>query len=413
MTIAIMDTKNQTFQEIMGNGHKYSVPAYQRDYSWDKEQWEDLWADIQAVFDSDQQHYMGYVVLQSGPDKEYKIIDGQQRLTTLSLIILAALRRIQELIDEGNDVEGNQTRQEVIRSKYIGAIDSVSLQTENKLTLNRNNNTSFRQISSDLKGLLKRKLKRTNRLMSDAFDFFYKNFNKKTSKEIATFIEKMTDAMLFTKITVNDELNAYKVFETLNSRGVQLSTPDLLKNYLFSIITQKDDVASNVIDQLDEDWSGIVEQLGKEDFTNFLRTDWNSKYTHTTKNELFRKIRDKFKNKSDAWQYFNSLKKNAPIYAVLKNPEEEFWREEHDGAYKEVKNYLATLSTFNIKQPYNVLLVAFDKFSPAEFCKLCKYIECLSFRYNIIGNQSPQVQENIYNKIAKEIYSGGYTRASQ
>lgn len=94
------DTSNKSFSEIIGNGKQYTVPKYQRDYSWDSEQWEDLWEDILEIHNQDKQdreeHYMGYLVLQRSDIDQYTIIDGQQRITTLSLLILAALQILQK-----------------------------------------------------------------------------------------------------------------------------------------------------------------------------------------------------------------------------------------------------------------------------------------------------------------------------
>ena len=79
-------TENDTLRKLLGNGFFYQVPRFQRAYSWELEQWEDLWADIKLVLldPEETSHYMGYLVLQSGGDKYFTIIDGQQRLTLLS-----------------------------------------------------------------------------------------------------------------------------------------------------------------------------------------------------------------------------------------------------------------------------------------------------------------------------------------
>ena len=83
------DTANKTFREIMANGLKYTVPKFQRDYSWKEEQWNDLWDDIISVIDQeDEEHYMGYLVLQMKSNELFSIIDGQQRITTITLEVL-------------------------------------------------------------------------------------------------------------------------------------------------------------------------------------------------------------------------------------------------------------------------------------------------------------------------------------
>jgi uncharacterized protein with ParB-like and HNH nuclease domain len=68
----------------MGNGLTYSVPRFQRDYSWTEDEWEDLWRDIQEVIEAGGKaaHYVGYLVFQTQDQKTFDVIDGQQRLTT-------------------------------------------------------------------------------------------------------------------------------------------------------------------------------------------------------------------------------------------------------------------------------------------------------------------------------------------
>ena len=93
-------TENNTFRKLIGNGLTYRIPRFQRDYSWTNEEWEDLWMDLLGTLKSDGEmaHYMGYLVLQSADDKTFDVIDGQQRLTTISIIVLAILKNIQRLI---------------------------------------------------------------------------------------------------------------------------------------------------------------------------------------------------------------------------------------------------------------------------------------------------------------------------
>ncbi|MBM5782370.1 MAG: DUF262 domain-containing protein [Pelagibacterales bacterium] len=239
------NTSNESFRKIIGNGITYVVPKFQRDYSWDSEQWEDLWQDIVEQLEEknseDQSHYMGYLVLQSVNDKEFKIIDGQQRITTLMILILAALENINRLIEMGSDVDknNNKMRLETLKSTYIGFTDPVSLITKPKLRLNKNNQSYFRSLCTLGSHIQQTKIKGSERLLLKAKKFFEKkienSYFSNDGEGIARFIDKMSDILFFTSITVSSDLNAYKVFETLNARGVKLSTPDLIKNHLFSM----------------------------------------------------------------------------------------------------------------------------------------------------------------------------------
>ena len=104
----IQNTSTNNFSTIIGNNKRFMVPKFQRDYSWDSEQWDDLWQDVETMISDEDDHYMGYLVLQTEDDKNYLIIDGQQRFTTVTILILAAIKCIKNFVEGGIDVEDNQ-----------------------------------------------------------------------------------------------------------------------------------------------------------------------------------------------------------------------------------------------------------------------------------------------------------------
>ncbi len=137
MTAIHFNTVNQTYRQLLGNGLSYRVPRFQRDYSWSQDEWDDLWQDIHGVLlpTGEPAHYMGYLVLQTSDNKAFDVIDGQQRLTTLSVLVLAVLRVLQDFVEEGVEPENNRRRIEQLRSSYIGYLDPVTLVAQSKLTL--------------------------------------------------------------------------------------------------------------------------------------------------------------------------------------------------------------------------------------------------------------------------------------
>ncbi|SJM95692.1 conserved hypothetical protein [Crenothrix polyspora] len=217
--------------------------------------------------------------------------------------------------------------------------------------------------------------------------------------------------MIFTKIVVQDDLNAYKVFETLNARGVQLSTPDLLKNYIFSVVTKNNDVSDHELNELDESWSEIVSQLGESNFTDFIRYHHNFQATLVTKKDLFASVRKIVNTPEKAYDYLHSLSQYAPVYASLLNPYDDWWGNQ-DVVYRGAKKYLEGFELFNIKQPFTVLMVAFHQFSPEEFVSLARYIYILAIRYNVICHLSPNEQDSAYNQLAIKINATEFQRAS-
>ncbi len=406
----LMEPANQTFSELLSNGVKYTVPHFQRDYSWEQEQWEDLWADIEGL-DQEGFHYMGYIVLQRKNQHHFEVIDGQQRMVTLSLLILATMQKIQNLIDDHQDAENNQQRLQEIVARYIGSKDLVSLRVSSRLTLNRNNGRFYKDICSNLCAPQNRGITTTNNLLKQAFEFFCDKNLGNNGEEIAEFINRFSSRLIFTKIVVQDSLNAYKVFETLNARGVQLSTPDLLKNYIFSVVTQNDDVANEKLDDLDETWSDILTQLGNNDFTDFVRYLHNSHEPLVSKKELFKSVRRLYTTPEQAYSYLQSLTESAPVYASLSRPYDEWWQQQN-GQYQDAIHFLEGLKLFGIRQPYTILMAAFGKFSPDEFVRTLRCLYCLSIRYNVICGYSPNEQERRYNNIAIQISNGKYQRTS-
>lgn len=408
----MMEPSNCSFQQLLSHGTFYFAPRFQRDYAWQLEQWEDLWADIQNL-EQEGFHYIGYIVLQRKEQNSFDIIDGQQRLVTLSLLVLAALKRLQDFIDAGVEAADNQERLEEIRRLFIGNKDTITLRTENKLHLNRNNDRYFKAISAELAIPTRRGITSTNKLLQKCFEFFYERLNLASGSAIAAKINQISQGMMFTKIVVNDDLNAYKVFETLNARGVQLSTPDLIKNYIFSVITQNNDVFGEELDELDIQWGEIIEQLGELNFTEFVRYHHHMGSPLSTKKNLFKSIRDLIKTPAEAREYLKSLTAYAAVYGALLNPYDEFWRDKYQGEQlKTLQRLLDSFKLFNIKQPFSILMVAYFKFEDKEFLLLAKYLFNISIRYNVVGKDSTNVQEAINNRLSMAVFAGEITRAS-
>ncbi len=402
MAITNFNTSNQTFRKLMGNGQIYRVPPFQRDYSWTETEWEDLWQDIIGMTEpeGEQGHYMGYLVLQSSDERKHDIIDGQQRMTTLTLIVLAVLGNLNRLVEQNIDADDNKTRIDELRKTYVGYLDPVTLISTSKLTLNRHNDRYYQTYILPLAHLPKRNLKASEHLMRKGFEWFEERVRGRfeggaSGADLARFIDIVADRLFFTVISVTDELNAFKVFETLNARGVRLSSTDLLKNYLFSAVHSPGE-HENEMRALEEQWESIIDKLGSENVPDFLRVFWNSHKPFTRHSGLFKKIRGSVKSKQDVFDLLRDMDRDADIYAALGTPEDEMWT-------KEQGKYIAELAMFNIRQPYSLLLVAKRTLDDAEFTRVLRACSIISFRYNVIGNLSPNEQELIYNSAAEKI----------
>ncbi|MFO0477957.1 MAG: DUF262 domain-containing protein [Bacteroidota bacterium] len=398
----IQGTSNKTYRQLMGNGLRYEIPKFQRDYTWEAEHWDDLWQDIRALItNEDNEHYMGYLVLQTSNNKEFQIIDGQQRLTTMSLLILSTLKCLKELVDSGIDADNNHKRKDSLLNSYIGYIDPVTLISNNKLKLNRNSDDYYKQHLVLLKELPLRNTNTSEKHMRECFNWYYDRIKKefKTGESLAAFIDNIVDKLFFTVIEVTYQLNAFKVFETLNARGVQLSSSDLLKNYLFSVVDETKPHISE-IEELENIWSKIVGKLGEQKFEDYLRYYWNSINKSVGKKNLFKTIKGNIKSKDQVFELIRNLNDTADIYLAIQNPEDEFWKDK-----PEIRKSLKELRLFQIRQTNSLFLSALRNLEIENFQKLAKICSVISFRYNIIGGLNPNAQEDVYNTVALKIAS--------
>lgn len=239
--------------------------------------------------------------------------------------------------------------------------------------------------------------------MRKAYDWFYDQVRKRFASnqkgaELAQFIDSLSDKLFFTVITVNDELNAYKVFETLNARGVKLSSTDLLKNYLFSVVhSQGGD--EHDLREIEDQWERLVEVIGNESLPDFLRAYWNSKNRFVRHAELFKRVRDRITGKKDVFELIRDVELYAQVYAALPHPEDSLWNNGQS-------EYIRYLRMFNVRQLYPLLLAGYQQLVSDDFARLLRSCCVISFRYNVIGNLATNEQERVYNRVAVQLSSG-------
>ena len=401
-----MTPSTSSLSSLLGNGVTFKVPVFQRDYSWKVDNWTDLWEDIKILLNTGKDHYMGAVVLQKVGEKQFLVIDGQQRFTTLSLLALAAINKIQDLINAGLEAENNTERISELRRGFLGQKDPASLHYSSKLFLNENNDPFYqRNLLQLIAPQNERTLIDSDRLLWQGFRFFYEKIGEllpnATGVELATFLSKsIGDKTMFIKIEVEDELSAYTLFETLNYRGVDLTVTDLLKNYLFSLITPADlRIAKDI-------WKKIATGIGIDRFPIFLRHFWISRKQLVRQEQLFKTIRAEVKSNQQVFDLLNDLDRYSEIYLALQDPYHVYWQ----GDRERIKR-IREMKLFGVKQQLPLLMVANEKLSAQEFDRVLKVISIISFRYNVIGSRQANRMEELYNNVSQKIFNSTTTTA--
>ncbi len=406
----LLDTDAVTLNDLFTNGRRFIVPEFQRDYSWKEEQWDDLWTDVLAIRNQDKFHYMGAIVLQDHRDKSYSVIDGQQRLATLSVAALATIKRIQDLIDAEIEVEANAERVKRLTEQYVGEKDAVSLRYSNKLKLNENNEDFYRSFLVQLREPINRhRLPASNKLLWSAFEYFYQRIKETLGENpsgeiLADFLQnQIAEKLLFIQIVVETDLDAYVVFETLNARGIELTVSDLLKNYLLSLTSQSEEDKRQAKDQ----WRRIIQITDLDGFPAFLRYYWNSRYDFVRKDSLFKALRGSVTTAEHTFNLLDDLERHAGIYAALKNPNDDLWQ-----GNREIRNRIAELKLFGVTQPYPLLLAAYFKMH-GDFENILRFCSVIAFRYNVVSGLNPNKQEQAFHQAAKRVFNGTIVNSSQ
>ena len=363
----ILNTRTINYLELIGNGRSYRVPPYQRDYSWSEEEWEDLWNDIiELQPDPATVHYMGALVVEGSNDREFLIIDGQQRLATLSLFALAVIAKLKEMADAGMDSEANSARAQGLRGRFVGEKDPASLTESSRLYLNATDDAFYQDYLVQLRQPLNpRGLPKSNRLLWKCFSYFTARLDdmealKSDGQALASLLsETVARQLVFILITVDDELNAYTVFETLNARGLELTTTDLLKNYLFSRVRVTAD-----LEALQRRWQQLIATVGQERFPKFLRYHLLCQQPKVRSQRLFKLVRDQTKTAADVFALLDQLESRAELFAAALDSSHGYWIE-----LPEARPYIRELNLFRVQQMMPLLFTVWEHFSKEDFVR--------------------------------------------
>jgi uncharacterized protein DUF1524 len=202
--------------------------------------------------------------------------------------------------------------------------------------------------------------------------------------------------LLFILITVDDELNAYTVFETLNARGLELSATDLLKNYLFSRVR----VAAD-LDALQRRWRGLTSTVQQERFPEFFRYHLQTEHARVRSQRLFKLVRDSVRTPEQVFGLMEALEGRAELFTALADPNHGYWIE-----LPAARPFVSELNLFRVRQMTPLLFAAWEKLSKENFVGILRLVSVISFRYSVVSGLNTNALEPVYHGAAKSVLDG-------
>lgn len=375
---------------------RFKVPAYQRSYAWEREHVDALLNDVnEAIRNKENEYFLGSLVVTGPVERRYEVVDGQQRLTTVSLLI-AAIKDIFER-DGDHDVVVS------VKSEYLASTDRKSKEKEPKLVLNEVDNELYQELIESIPKINSDRFNRqSHKRLLDAAKTIYKYFedicanSKDSEEELHAWLDYLETNLKVILVTAPDDSNAFVIFETLNDRGLELAISDLLKNYLFLKSSEK-------IEETKNRWLSMVAVLesASDDplIVTYLRHFSMSRYGLIREKELFGLIKRKITNKKVALQFSTDLCNSARTYSALINTEHEFW----NGFDFKVRNSVASLNLLGMTQIRPLLMAILEKFPPKDTVSSFELLVAIAVRFQIVGGVGGGTLERFYSETAKSI----------
>jgi hypothetical protein len=374
-------------------GAFYKIPRFQRPYSWERENIEDFWSDV--FVNSGGDYFIGsMVVYQPEHSNVAYVVDGQQRLSTITML-LAALRnafRENHALDLANGV------QSLIERRDIEDKDQYTLQTE----------TSYPYFQEYIQSAsppgVEPEIGHEEAALSLTFGYFTdqlhdtvqairgdKSLDAQTKTlRVRKRLSELRNKLLSLKviyIDLDNEDDAYLIFETMNTRGKDLEPSDLVKSHLTKLLKP----TNKNVDISKDYWNKIVDLIeGSEadlTVTTYLHHYWLSRYEYVTVKALYKDIKRKV-GKAQAKPLLIDLVKDAKTYREIQETSFRKWSKNE----KQIKNSLDALILFRVKQPLPMVLALMHAYEakllkPSQVQDMLETIENFHFLFTAITSQ--------------------------
>lgn len=370
--------------------HLLEVPRFQRSYAWDAGNVDEFLSDLATARAKDVDYFMGTVVF-ARPDKDggrRQIVDGQQRLATTALLFIAIRDRLQVL---GRERQAEEVEKRFLRGYVLAKDDEVE-----RLILSPNDLSSYQ-------ALLDRDHKRaasTNLMRS--YEVCAENLARlapaaEDHEQLIALSQQLETRVQVLVAEASDLPEAYVIFETLNDRGADLTTADLLKNYLFS-------ASRDYFRVVEERWTQLEANFDRpEDLAKFIRHDFASRHGSVSARKLYRAIQGEVDGKAGAAKaYVERLVRAQRVYLALRDPEHSFWGD----LTIDVRDALYAYRRFGLEASMPVLLAAFEKWDLRDAARLLNKVAAWSVRGLFASRLGGGVADEAYGETARAISSG-------
>ncbi len=381
------------------------VPKYQREFKWEEEHVRELFNDIEnAIADQQPEYFLGSIVISKGGSERPDIVDGQQRLATVS-ILLAAVR---DYYVNSGDVENAFH----VENKFLLDKNPVTKDVSPRLQLGDADNEFFEKAMLARPGTPERKFKaqqkshhRMAAAQKQGAEYVQRmvSSGNKPDEQIFSRVDYLQKSVRIIIVRVPDEVSAFVIFETLNDRGLTLATTDLIKNFIFGKSGTK-------IGEVQHRWitmnSTISAAKDEEAVMDYVRHHWSATNGLTREKELFTAIRDKTKNANAALTYATKLASDARVYAAMLNTELDFWNNYGGTA----KQHMQAIELVGIDRMRPLVLATLSKFDIGEAKKALQMFVAWSVRF-LITSTNWGTLERQFSEKAAQISAGVITDA--
>jgi hypothetical protein len=398
-----MPTSGTTSIDILGIASvletmRLRVPVHQRSFAWTTHEVRQLLDDVLAALSEDApEYFLGTIVVVGAPDGDpARVLDGQQRLATVTLLLALIAEELARL--------GDEKRAGGIRNQYLAKLDIKAAESLPQLKLNDEDEPYFRLLvdastvePSEGAPESHRRLFEATRLIRSWLQDNAANRTDATDW-LVNLWSYLDSAVRVILVGVSDDTNAYRIFETLNDRGLALSIAELLKNYLLG--------------RSGEDWQSVLELWrsanaylhaygGEQLFPTFLRHYWSSRYAVVRERELYSQIKRRIVSSTTALDFAKELRDNSYHYAAIISDDHEYW----SGQSARGRARIRTLNFLGLQQYRPMLLAALRSLPPEEIEEILRLLINWNVRLLIVGGLGSGPMEAAYSELGRAIRS--------